>query len=222
LPQNNETWRLQKYIEALDDMISELRTGPNQPNRDTLMEYARRIEFLKGVLQTSNLPSLSEKVVAVQLIKPGACSFPGAESRETEIKHRHTSKYTDELRRELLGESQTESKPNAGKGDLDDLLKYHHTIQEKIADHMLDLTKSLKEQVFLAGQIVKRDTEVLEKSSRTVDLNQSNLKSATETLETFNKRACKCWIWFLLVLVCSVFIGMVLFMRLFKKRVVPS
>ncbi len=45
-------------------------------------------------------------------------------------------------------------------GDMDDLVKYHHSIQEKIADHMLDLTRSLKEQVSLAGQIVKKDTEV--------------------------------------------------------------
>ena len=45
-------------------------------------------------------------------------------------------------------------------GDIDDLVKYHHSIQEKIADHMLDLTRSLKEQASLAGKIVKQDTEV--------------------------------------------------------------
>ena len=50
---------------------------------------------------------------------------------------------------------------NEGLGNnLNDLVKYHHSIQEKIADHMLDLTRTLKEQVTIAGQVVKRDTEV--------------------------------------------------------------
>jgi len=220
--ENSESWRLEKYIEALEVMLSELRTGPNQPERDTLSEYGRRIDFIKGVIHTAHLPTLSEKVVAAQLIKPGPTSS-GTENHEMEIKHRHTTKYAEDLRKELLGEPPTDesiSKNKPAKGEeLDELLKYHHNMQEKIAEHMLDLTKSLKDQVSKAGEIVKNDAEMLENSSKMVDMNQSTLKGATETLEVYNKRACKCWIWFLLVLVCSVFIGMVLFMRLFKKRI---
>jgi SNARE protein 1 len=44
--------------------------------------------------------------------------------------------------------------------DLDALLKYHHSMQEKIADDMLSLTRNLKEQSQLASSIIKKDTEV--------------------------------------------------------------
>jgi SNARE protein 1 len=44
--------------------------------------------------------------------------------------------------------------------DLDALLKYHHSMQEKIADDMLLLARNLKEQSQLAGSIIKKDTEV--------------------------------------------------------------
>ena len=45
--------------------------------------------------------------------------------------------------------------------DLDILLKYHHNMQEKIADNMLVLARNMKEQSKLAGSIVRKDTEVL-------------------------------------------------------------
>lgn len=43
--------------------------------------------------------------------------------------------------------------------DLDVLLKYHHSMQEKIADDMLLLTRNLKEQSLLANSIIRKDTE---------------------------------------------------------------
>lgn len=43
--------------------------------------------------------------------------------------------------------------------DLDVLLKYHHSMQEKIADDMLLLTRNLKEQSQLASSIIRKDTE---------------------------------------------------------------
>lgn len=45
--------------------------------------------------------------------------------------------------------------------DLDILLKYHHNMQEKIADNMLVLAHNMKEQSKLAGSIVRKDTEVI-------------------------------------------------------------
>lgn len=139
-----------------------------------------------------------------------------------EIKHRHVTKYSEDLRRELLGDRanpSTPATPDKGKPeDIDELLKYHHTMQEKIAEHMIELTRSLKEQAMTAGNIIKNDTEALEKSSKLMDTNTGSLKAEVEKVEMYNKSACKCWVWVLLVIVCSVFISMVMFMRLFKKR----
>ncbi|CAG7823446.1 unnamed protein product, partial [Allacma fusca] len=124
-----------------------------------------------------------------------------------EIKQRHRSKYSEDQRKELFGTSSSskDSTKIESSQDLDELVKYEHQRQEKIAEHMLVLTRSLKEQVSLAGKIVKNDTEVLEKSNKQIDANQDKLKIESEKLDTFTKRACKCWVWFMLVLVCSTF-----------------
>jgi len=217
-------WRLDKFTQALDDMLGDLKTSPNQPSKEAMQEYGRRIEFIRGVIHAAKLPTLSEKAVASQLIGPGPAASSGGTGDYgslMEIKHRHVTKYSEDLRKELLGD------PTPAKGssadtnkpeELDELIKYHHQIQEKIADHMLELTRTLKEQAKTAGQIIKNDTEVLQSSSKRMDENELGLKAETEKLEGYNKSACKCWVWFLLILVCSIFIVMVLFMRMFKKR----
>ncbi|CAL8123763.1 unnamed protein product [Orchesella dallaii] len=217
-------WRLDKYTQALEDMLSDLKTSPNQPSKETLQEYSKRVEFIRGVIHTAKLPSLSEKAVASQLIGPGSVASAGGGGDYgpcMEIKHRHVTKYSEDLRKELLGDP-TPTKGSSGDPnkpeELDELIKYHHQIQEKIADHMLELTRTLKEQAKTAGNIIKQDTELLTTSSKRMDENEMNLKAETEKLEVYNKSACKCWVWFLLILVCSIFIVMVLFMRLFKKR----
>jgi hypothetical protein len=101
--------------------------------------------------------------VASQLIGTSP-SGPGSSVNQTmEIKHRHTTKYAEDLRRELLGQPGSSSKEDGSKSeDIDELLKYHHSMQEKIAEHMIELTRSLKEQATTAGQIIKNDTEVTE------------------------------------------------------------
>lgn len=45
--------------------------------------------------------------------------------------------------------------------DLDVLIKYHHSMQEKIAENMLSMAKNLKEQSEVASAIIKKDTEVI-------------------------------------------------------------
>jgi SNARE protein 1 len=232
---DDNNWRLEKYTESLEQMLNDIKTGPNQPDRETLAEYGKRVSFIKGIINTSKLPTLTERVLASEHMPSGSSTRLGplddtdsstsVGQNTMVIKHRHKAKYTDELRRELLGpEDNSRGAADNLKSDkpeeLDELLKLHKNMQEKIADHMLDLTRSLKEQVSLAGQIIKKDTEVLDKSGKIIDANEGTLKVESERLETFNRRACKCWMWFMLVIVCSTFIVMVMFMRLFRKRIV--
>lgn len=71
------------------------------------------------------------------------------------------------LRKELLGtESNSDgirkrmtSGPNA-KADMGQAMKYYGDMQEKIAEEMLMMTRSLKEQTETANTIIKKDTEV--------------------------------------------------------------
>ena len=95
--------------------------------------------------------------------------------------------------------------------------------QEKIAEEMILLTRSLKEQSSVAGDIIRKDNIKLEASSSMADSNLDKLKVETERVGEFSARGnCRRWIWLMMVLVMFTFIGMVLKMRLFSKKVYIS
>jgi len=58
------------------------------------------------------------------------------------------------------GVRQRSTRQSSTGEDLDALMKYHHSMQEKIADDMLSLTKNLKEQTILASTIITKDIKV--------------------------------------------------------------
>ncbi|XP_069682270.1 vesicle transport protein USE1 isoform X2 [Periplaneta americana] len=193
-----------------------------KPSKDTMAEYVRRVTFLKGIIETHKLTNPAEKIVAAQLLSHGPAT--SSEGITKEIHQTTTSKYTKELRDQLFQNDKgsehnlRQRKQKSTGEDLDVLLKYHHSMQEKIADDMLLLARSLKEQSQLAGSIIKKDTESIEKSSNLTDRNFSKLKVESERLEEHSKRAYKCWMWVMIAVVVIIFINMVLFMKVTKKR----
>ncbi|KAG6452018.1 vesicle transport protein USE1 [Manduca sexta] len=224
-------WRLKKYVEALNDMITELKTGPDKPSKDCLAEYTKRATFLKGVVQTATLNSPIEKLEAVQQLSHGAATM-SADASAQEIHQKTVVKYGVELRSELFGlEDSDESlrkrniikAPNftsnsTSQEDIDSILKYHQNMQEKVAENMVLLTKSLKEQSQIASTIIRGDTEALKKSSELTDRNVMSLKVESEKLQEHSRSAWKCWLWIMLAIVMVIFINMVLFMKVMKKR----
>jgi len=105
-----------------------------------------------------------------------------------------------------------------GGNDLDALMKAHQAAQEKVAEDMLSLTGLLKEQAIAAGEIVRKDTAVMEQSNVLAQKNEDKLKTETERLQERNSSPCRCWIWMLLSIVCFTFIAMVWIMKFFRKR----
>ena len=103
-------------------------------------------------------------------------------------------------------------------GDLDELLHAHHSAQEKVAEEMLSLTKSLKEQTRVAGEIVRKDTVVMERSNQLAEANSDKLQMESDRLSEHTGSACRCWVWFLLGIVCITFVAMVMVMKIFRKR----
>ena len=71
---------------------------------------------------------------------------------------------------------------------------------------MLQLAKSLKEQTQTANKIIRRDTEVVQASSRMTDKNFGSLKKESDKLQEHSKRAWKCWMWLMIGLVMAIFI----------------
>ncbi|XP_049814179.1 vesicle transport protein USE1 isoform X1 [Schistocerca nitens] len=219
--EDKKDWRLDKYILALDEMISSLQKLPNKPNKDTMADYVRRVVFLKGIAETNKLNNPVEKVVAAQLLPHGTAT--ASETIIKEIHQKTTSKYNKELREQLLQtEKGTDSdirqrKPKTSGKDLDDLLKLHHSMQEKIAEDMISLARNLKQQSQVASSIINKDNEVLSKSSTQTDKNITRLKAESERLQEYSRRAWKCWLWLMVAVAVMIFFGMLLFIRVTKK-----
>ncbi|VVC97989.1 vesicle transport protein USE1 [Leptidea sinapis] len=224
--------KLNQYVLYLEDMISELKSdSQNKPCKDDLDDYMKRAAFLKGVIQTASLNSPTEKLEAVQLLSHGAATI-STDTAAQEIHQKTVAKYGLELRSELFGledNDETLRKRNIIKApnftsntssqeDIDSLLKYHQNMQEKVAENMVMLTKSLKEQSQIASKIIRSDTEALQKSSDLTDKNLGSLKVESDRLQEHSRSAWKCWLWLMLAVVMVIFINMVLFMKVMKKR----
>ncbi|XP_075981286.1 vesicle transport protein Use1 [Anticarsia gemmatalis] len=227
----DNNWRLKQYVESLSEMLTELKTGPDKPVKELLAEYTKRASFLKGVVQTATLNSPIEKLEAVQQLSHGAATM-SADASAQEIHQKTVVKYGVELRSELFGLEDSDdtlrkrniikaanfTSNSSSQEDIDSLLKYHQNMQEKVAENMVMLTKSLKEQSQIASTIIKGDTEALKKSSDLTDKNLSSLKVESERLQEHSRSAWKCWLWIMLAVVMVIFINMVLFMKVMKKR----
>lgn len=136
-----------------------------------------------------------------------------------EMNQLNQSKQYAELRKELLQDDSLRRRKNLeDRGEQSEAVKYIRDNQEKITEHMLSLTKNLKEQTETANKIIKKDTEMMSRSAGMTDRNISALNKETEKLEDHSRNAWKCWMWLMIVFVIVTFIGMVLFMKIVKKK----
>ncbi|XP_012276005.1 vesicle transport protein USE1 [Orussus abietinus] len=226
----DKDWRLEKYILALDGMIKNLQTLPNKPSRDLMTEYIRRIEFLKGVIDTTKLSNPIEKVAAAQLLPKSVVTMSDniGSSITTQIHQKTTARFNKELRSELFN-TDKESPDNglrqrvihqsSQEEDLDAIIKYNRNIQEKIAENMLLMTNNMKEHAQTASAIIRKDITSLEKSDKLTDTNVNKLKKESIKLEEHTKSTWRCWVWVMVAFVLIVFFNMVLFMKVAKKKV---
>ncbi|CAK9807473.1 Vesicle transport protein USE1 [Anthophora plagiata] len=222
-------WKLEKYILALDDMIKHLQTLPSISSKDTMIEYIKRTDFLKGLVNTTKLTNPVDRVVAVQML-PKSSTFNDSigPNIATQIHQKTSAKYNRELRAELFhtdkgtledGIRQRLSSTNMQDDDLDALLKYNRNIQEKIAENMLSMTSSMKEHALAANAIIKKDITLLERSDKLTDVNTDKLKTESLKLQEHTQSYWRCWMWVMIVFVLVVFFNMALFMKFAKKRI---
>lgn len=136
------------------------------------MEFNKKVNFLKGVLQVDKLETSSQKLIATELLSPvsSPMQIPLTQDKTREIYLQSKAKYSNEIRNELLGIDTTRERkagtkitttPNSlTSDDVDAVLKHHHNVQEKVAEEMLSLTRNLKENMMMANHIIKKDTQV--------------------------------------------------------------
>uniref|UniRef100_U5EV67 Vesicle transport protein USE1 n=1 Tax=Corethrella appendiculata TaxID=1370023 RepID=U5EV67_9DIPT len=212
---DQDNWRLKKYIKSLDTMIRELEEQDDKPEEKLIKEYYRRCADLK---EKTNYIEPTESKRLRSRIKQN----DNGDDIIQEIRQIHDSKYTNSLRHDLFeGDLKSTIRRRAGQRvaeDLEQTVKFYSDIQEKIAEDMLALTRNLKEQTETANQIIKKDTENVGKSSKLTDQNFSQLTNESQKLQESSKKAWKCWMWIMIGLVMAIFIFMVLFMKIMKKR----
>lgn len=203
---NSQDWRLKKYIKSLDTMINELEEEFDSCIEKNILEYKTRCESLKVIANYIETESSEKK----KLIKSNDSSAEDNVMRE--VNQMDNVKYLNGLRRDLLGNEES-SKGLRKRGELkmgEDMgvaVKHYSNMQERIAEDMLSLTRNLKEQTETANKIIRKDTEIVSKSSNLSEKNITSLSTEAEKLQDHSKRAWKCWMWLMIGLVMMIFIG---------------
>ncbi|XP_060797181.1 vesicle transport protein USE1 [Neoarius graeffei] len=226
-------WRLEKYVSALEDMLVALRKSPSKPTAEILTDYTRKVDFLKGLIEAEKLPSPSEKALANQLLAPGRTPTISSERMSaTKMVHvQSKARCTGEMRSELFATaassagSETELRHRRSvpvdecesAAELDAVLQHHNSLQEKLAEDMLNLARNLKNNTLAAQNIIKQDNQTLSQSMRQADVNFEKLKTESERLEQHAKKSVNWLLWLMLILVSFTFISMILFIRLFPR-----
>nr|XP_044998371.1 vesicle transport protein USE1 [Jaculus jaculus] len=230
-----DEWRLEKYVGALEDMLQALKAQSSKPTSEVINEYSRKVEFLKGMLQAEKLTSSSEKALANQFLAPGRVPTTAKERvPATKTVHLQSrARYAGEMRSELLGKNisgepeldvrkrmVSEPRPVDEKqsaAELDLVLQRHQDLQEKLAEEMLGLARSLKTNTLAAQTVIKKDNQTLSHSLKMADQNLEKLKTESERLEQHTQKSVNWLLWAMLIIVCFIFVSMILFIRIMPK-----
>ncbi|KAF0296754.1 Vesicle transport protein USE1 [Amphibalanus amphitrite] len=228
-------WRYEQYVKALRTQFDALKSSPSAPSPEKLSEFGRRIEHLQSFLppepqvtppsaEPPARPAASPPVSPVLTVVSRSHASPAL----TELRHRRGGRAHAEARAQLLGTPVGgDAAPAASGGgsveeDFEQVMKRHHELQERAAEEMLALTRNLKEQSLIAKNVIAKDRETLERSTALTDKNTGRLERESQRLAEFSRRACRCWLWIMLAVVCATFMGMVVFIRLFGKKVLTA
>nr|XP_031545312.1 vesicle transport protein USE1 isoform X2 [Vicugna pacos] len=180
--------------------------------------------------------SSSEKALANQFLAPGRVPTT-AKERVPATKTLHLqsrARYTNEMRSELLGtdftgEPELDVRKRTGvagprpgdekqsAAELDLVLQRHQNLQEKLAEEMLGLARSLKTNTLAAQSVIKKDNQTLSHSLKMADQNLEKLKTESERLEQHTQKSVNWLLWAMLIIVCFIFISMILFIRIMPK-----
>ncbi|XP_055609529.1 vesicle transport protein USE1 [Uranotaenia lowii] len=216
--EDGQDWRLKKYIRSLDTMIFELEQQFENPEDKSIAEYRKRCAELKKASNYVEPESSSEQR---RLRSKNAVGFGGDSGDDVmrEIRQVHDQKFQKELRNELFnGKTIRRRAGQKVVENLEQSVKQYSDVQEKIAEDMLLLTRNLKEQTETANKIIKKDTEIVSKSAKLTDQNMTSLSNESAKLQESSQKAWKCWMWLMIGFVMMVFIFVVLFMKIMKKK----
>jgi len=208
--------------------ILESRAQSQNESRNPKKTQINDVPDIAGGMRRRSLRSLSPPTVS-EIINPMPNIPHGpattGDAVTTEIHQKTIESLNDRNRAALFGGPDDDATklrkrnlPDNDSNDLEYLMKAHHQAQEQVAEDMLSLTKTLKEQSLAAKDVIQKDTAVIEKAAENADKNTERLKKEADRLEEHTKSSCRCWIWMLLGIVIMTFVSMVWVMKFFRKR----
>jgi len=228
---NNSTdltseWRLPKFVSSCEELFQSLPKPPDSsaPSQDSLLEYQNKIQFLKSMLPPCDDPeyiqTTSSTPVPVLTVPLPQGPAMARDTVSKQIYQKASERQNTSTRDQLFGMEGEEKGVGGLQGvSLDKILADHRDQQEKVAEEMIKLTQDMKKQSEIAGTIIRGDTGMLEQSSMMAENNLDKLGVETKKVEEFSSRGnCRCWIWLMMGIVVLTFVGMVLMMRLFSKK----
>lgn len=212
----NSSLNLSDAIKNIESSIVNLKKSPNKPPDEVVQSFYQRLKSIKERL-------------AEELIKEDCNSnMSGGIDPKTYVIP--TAKDYAAMRNELLdletnGSEGVRSRKkkispssNSNTDNLEVLLHDQRQRQDKITENILSLTRNLKEQTLLAGDIVRYDTDKFEKSKGLADTNYERLKVESAKMEEQHQKS---WRWWVICLIFAgvliVFVNMVLLMKVAKK-----
>eukprot|EP00092_Neocalanus_flemingeri_P025649 GFUD01027807.1.p1 GENE.GFUD01027807.1~~GFUD01027807.1.p1 ORF type:complete len:268 (-),score=94.54 GFUD01027807.1:101-904(-) len=225
-PDLSTEWRLPKFVSSCEDLFNSLPKPPDSsaPSQDSLMEYQNKIQFLKAMLpptqDTDQAPNHSNTTSPVLSVPLPQGSAMARDTVSKQIYQKAAERQNASTRDQLFGVEGEDRGVSGLQGvSLDKILADHRDQQERVAEEMIKLTQSLKEQSAAAGTIIRGDTARLEQSSIMAENNLDKLGVEAKRVGEFSARGnCRCWIWLMMGIVILTFVGMVLMMRLFSKK----
>ncbi|XP_011407764.1 PREDICTED: vesicle transport protein USE1-like [Amphimedon queenslandica] len=231
-----QEWRIVKYVETLTSRINELEntSSLSQVCLDQLISFKGRLTILQEVAneikdklerkkneETSSTPHDSCLTSSSTTDVPNQRILNDTTMRGSGLLRRSATKSSQAMREELFSRQESLKSSSTSKTlnerEMMQAMADHEKQQERIAQDMIELSRSLKQQSLAARDIIKSDTQVLKKTSISAEDNISGMTQETDRLKEKSK-GCSCWVWMMLIIVFIVFIQMIMFIRLYPKR----
>ncbi|CAB4062829.1 USE1 [Lepeophtheirus salmonis] len=211
-------FKIGQNSENIEEYEAKLKSLNNFVDEDKLFDFD--YDLPREQKRSAKSPSNAKQNNRL-IIPPPPLANLDNDSVQKEIFRKTIERYRAQDRKELFESNKGESSRLRKRRDeqsAQSLIHDQDVAQEEIAEQMLSLTKSLKEQTEAANRMIHRDISSLEGTRRTADENIDKLAVESDRLQehrsTFN---CRCWIWILMFIVVMTFLKMLVIMKLFKK-----
>ncbi|XP_064391034.1 vesicle transport protein USE1-like [Halichondria panicea] len=231
-------WKLGKYVTSLEEHINDLEKYPSV-NNDQLTSFRQRTGVLREVLQTeketdnifngacnhTGKSGLTLPLTHTQHSRSSHCHSPlpsPVHARGNELLLRADSKRTSSMRDQLFAKTIDDETSLRHRGtaalkeDIDSVVNRHQKMQDEIAEDMIRMAHSLKNNSLVAKEIMLSDNKALEKTLKAADNNIEGLDRETGRLQEHTS-GCAWGIWILLLVVFVVFFAMILLIRIVPK-----